>query len=127
MGRFFFFKQKTAYEIKECDWSSDVCSSDLDIFQLHCVPGPNIRLFSGLNNVTYIQALRGQDISFLTIGVDQKSDVCRPVGIVLDGPHLGRNIILVPLEIDDSIAPLMPAAPLSRCNTAQVVAPPGFS
>src|SRR6185369_17579727 len=25
---FFFFKQKTAYELK-CDWSSDVCSSDL--------------------------------------------------------------------------------------------------
>src|ERR1051326_1290720 len=25
----FLFKQKTAYEIKECDWSSDVCSSDL--------------------------------------------------------------------------------------------------
>ena len=27
---FFFFKQKTAYEIKESDWSSDVCSSDLN-------------------------------------------------------------------------------------------------
>ncbi|SSD62208.1 related to glutamate carboxypeptidase [Saccharomycodes ludwigii] len=26
---FFFFKQKTAYEIVVCDWSSDVCSSDL--------------------------------------------------------------------------------------------------
>src|SRR5213595_462700 len=26
---FFFFKQKTAYEITEGDWSSDVCSSDL--------------------------------------------------------------------------------------------------
>src|SRR5210317_2477365 len=26
---FFFFKPKTAYEISECDWSSDVCSSDL--------------------------------------------------------------------------------------------------
>src|SRR5210317_980864 len=25
----FFFKQKTAYEISECDWSPDVCSSDL--------------------------------------------------------------------------------------------------
>ena len=25
----FFFKQKTAYEIVDCDWSSDVCSSDL--------------------------------------------------------------------------------------------------
>ena len=28
-GEFFFFKQKTAYEIYQCDWSSDVCSSDL--------------------------------------------------------------------------------------------------
>src|SRR6188508_3596164 len=27
---FFFFKQKTAYEMAQCDWSSDVCSSDLD-------------------------------------------------------------------------------------------------
>ena len=26
---FFFFKQETAYEIVDCDWSSDVCSSDL--------------------------------------------------------------------------------------------------
>src|SRR6056300_1374274 len=29
---FFFFKLKTAYEISECDWSSDVCSSDLFFF-----------------------------------------------------------------------------------------------
>ena len=27
---FFFFKQKTAYEIVSRDWSSDVCSSDLE-------------------------------------------------------------------------------------------------
>src|SRR3546814_4975656 len=27
---FFFFKQKTAYELRISDWSSDVCSSDLD-------------------------------------------------------------------------------------------------
>src|SRR3546814_395083 len=26
---FFFFKQKTAYELRSSDWSSDVCSSDL--------------------------------------------------------------------------------------------------
>src|ERR1051326_6324347 len=36
---FFFFKQKTAYEIKECDWSSDVCSSDL-------ASGSELRLFA---------------------------------------------------------------------------------
>src|SRR3546814_10918163 len=27
---FFFFKQKTAYEMRISDWSSDVCSSDLE-------------------------------------------------------------------------------------------------
>jgi len=31
---FFFFKQKTAYEILDGDWSSDVCSSDLDPFRM---------------------------------------------------------------------------------------------
>src|SRR3546814_14837045 len=29
MCTFFFFKQKTAYEMRISDWSSDVCSSDL--------------------------------------------------------------------------------------------------
>src|SRR3546814_5681900 len=28
---YFFFKQKTAYELRISDWSSDVCSSDLSI------------------------------------------------------------------------------------------------
>src|SRR3546814_8870105 len=33
---FFFFKQKTAYEMRISDWSSDVCSSDL---LLSCAAG----------------------------------------------------------------------------------------
>ena len=37
---FFFFKQKTAYEMRESDWSSDVCSSDLFfLFPFERVPG----------------------------------------------------------------------------------------
>src|SRR3546814_7091018 len=32
---FFFFKQKTAYEMRISDWSSDVCSSDLQFDQRH--------------------------------------------------------------------------------------------
>ena len=41
---FFFFKQKTAYEMCGRDWSSDVCSSDLLTISAHeycyhlCVP-----------------------------------------------------------------------------------------
>src|SRR3546814_15156017 len=33
---FFFFKQKTAYEMRISDWSSDVCSSDLQESGLVC-------------------------------------------------------------------------------------------
>src|SRR3546814_4925327 len=35
---FFFFKQKTAYEMRISDWSSDVCSSDLRTDDLRPVP-----------------------------------------------------------------------------------------
>src|SRR3546814_1069553 len=35
MVLFFFFKQKTAYEMRISDWSSDVCSSDLPRDLLH--------------------------------------------------------------------------------------------
>src|SRR3546814_5751847 len=40
---FFFFKQKTAYEMRISDWSSDVCSSDLRAFARWSIgssPGP---------------------------------------------------------------------------------------
>src|SRR3546814_4500046 len=44
---FFFFKQKTAYEMRISDWSSDVCSSDLSAMPwpgpescARCVAGP---------------------------------------------------------------------------------------
>src|SRR3546814_7279418 len=39
---FFFFKQKTAYEMRISDWSSDVCSSDLRPARRH-QPGPRSR------------------------------------------------------------------------------------
>src|SRR3546814_8571614 len=35
MYSFFFFKQKTAYEMRISDWSSDVCSSDLNPLPYH--------------------------------------------------------------------------------------------
>src|SRR3546814_2524584 len=38
---FFFVKQKTAYEMRISDWSSDVCSSDLNVRVLK-VPEPQV-------------------------------------------------------------------------------------
>src|SRR3546814_3379039 len=42
---FLFFKQKTAYEMRISDWSSDVCSSDLE-YLLHLLA--NNRVERGL-------------------------------------------------------------------------------
>src|SRR3546814_2395626 len=42
---FFFFKQKTAYEMRISDWSSDVCSSDLSRQRAR---GESTRLGAGL-------------------------------------------------------------------------------
>src|SRR3546814_4275771 len=41
---FFFFKQKTAYEMRISDWSSDVCSSDLLQAGLDHAGGRRVRL-----------------------------------------------------------------------------------
>src|SRR3546814_16257373 len=51
----FFFKQKTAYEMRISDWSSDVCSSDLfaaDAFFL--------QLIRGLGAFVHLPAVRHQ-------------------------------------------------------------------
>src|SRR3546814_7953905 len=52
---FFFFKQKTAYEMRISDWSSDVCSSDL--FGEKCGLGIRSRLFESAGGLNQRQRL----------------------------------------------------------------------
>src|SRR3546814_11648172 len=60
---FFFFKQKTAYEMRISDWSSDVCSSDL-------MPALKSFWYEGLNPKTkgeadgLLRATKGDDRYF---------------------------------------------------------------
>src|SRR3546814_4312017 len=49
---FFFFKQKTAYEMRISDWSSDVCSSDLSLLLNITLDQKQIRLYGA----TYSEA-----------------------------------------------------------------------
>src|SRR3546814_10191827 len=43
-----FFKQKTAYEMRISDWSSDLCSSDLEVFGLEKVGEETLESCSGV-------------------------------------------------------------------------------
>src|SRR3546814_8787042 len=75
MWLLFFFKQKTAYEMRISDWSSDVCSSDLSrdiassVFLLlhslshHVMHG--ISRFSGLDLGSMSEAIFPADLAFL--------------------------------------------------------------
>src|SRR3546814_5071063 len=55
----FFFKQKTAYEMRISDWSSDVCSSDLGGVS---VEGDRVFATSGLGDVAALNASSGSVI-----------------------------------------------------------------
>src|SRR3546814_18484505 len=59
---FFFFKQKTAYEWRISDWSSDVCSSDLIPFD---------RLFLSQSNVRRVKA--GVSVEALADDIDRRT------------------------------------------------------
>src|SRR3546814_8147190 len=59
----FFFKQKTAYEMRISDWSSDVCSSDLPVSHRHVPRDARARCWqlatnSALNSALCVRRLR---------------------------------------------------------------------
>src|SRR3546814_1339128 len=73
----FFFKQKTAYEMRISDWSSDVCSSDLKEFispigcvSLHPFVGNKLHIFAD-----DCHALR---VELRAVAVPQKEDQDAP-------------------------------------------------
>src|SRR3546814_3193356 len=59
----FFFKQKTAYEMRISDWSSDVCSSDL----IHAYQELNLTMGSGIYGSTFFM-LTGFHGAHVTLG-----------------------------------------------------------
>ena len=70
---FFFFKQKTAYEIYQCDWSSDVCSSDLLVkyhsFELQKIKGKKSGEIEGLLGYkSYDEVIHRNDMVILGKG-----------------------------------------------------------
>src|SRR3546814_2715063 len=78
---FFFFKQKTAYEMRISDWSSDVCSSDLlaEIERRRIEPAPRLEAWHA-----EIAGWRRAWQDFIRPGFETHSQPIRPERIVAD-------------------------------------------
>src|SRR3546814_14406989 len=71
---FFFFKQKTAYEMRISDWSSDVCSSDLSSLRCtvrHRLGGKRAGALSRLQRGLQLRQNAGIDEPRVDIGVNR--------------------------------------------------------
>src|SRR3546814_5709787 len=78
LSYFFFFKQKTAYEMRISDWSSDVCSSDLPALERAAFPGYALLLNDGryalLRNAEAAQRIAGEAERQLARAHDREAD-----------------------------------------------------
>src|SRR3546814_4748745 len=113
---FFFFKQKTAYEMRISDWSSDVCSSDLEGDTITAqLPagirggfGPNLRRFclmmhahgqvttqrmTTLLNDVGVEISKRQVVRFLTERLEDRKSVVLGKSVSVRVDLGGRRII----------------------------------
>src|SRR3546814_930307 len=75
---FFFFKQKTAYEMRISDWSSDVCSSDLPGLRRRAIASRSLLVMLKFDGKAVAAALCAASAAFLPLGVQAQAAV---------GPH----------------------------------------
>src|SRR3546814_7882276 len=88
--RFFFFKQKTADEMRISDWSSDVCSSDLDrrMLALTFDDGPDAEWTPKILKV--LESTR-TPATFFVIGENALEHPGLLQRIVADGDEIGNH------------------------------------
>src|SRR3546814_15044783 len=91
---FYFFKQKTAYEMRISDWSSDVCSSDLVLAHAACC-GPVV----GVGEVDG----RGRGAG---IGGAEFGEACLDRGEVCRGERVGGEELLAEVPRPDPDEPV---------------------
>src|SRR3546814_10190519 len=93
---FFFFKQTTAYEIRISDWSSDVCSSDLQTRLRR--PGPVLTALRQLGLFLDLSHLLDRERRYCLNQPSEMVDVGAAAGF---GPPLLATDIPCPLQRSD--------------------------
>ena len=100
--------------------------AERDVLQRQAVPRTDLRVSARLHLHPDLQAIRRHDVAALAVGVVEQRDARRAVRVVLDAGDAGRDAVLGPAEVDDPIAPLVPAADPALRDVALVVAAAGL-
>src|SRR3546814_2227219 len=116
---FFFYKQKTAYEMRMSDWSSDVCSSDLRdaIYIFGFSRGAySARVLAGFINAVGLMEPRNLNLldyayrAFKSVGSKQADDAFAEVRLyerILDTEPIGRAQVYTPITNAHPVSPLL--------------------
>src|SRR3546814_8250189 len=89
---FFFFKQKTAYEMRISDWSSDVCSSDLH--RQHHQPGHDERAIGHRADLAHPAADRRAEDDEIERGGDHRQDQAGDRKSIVEGKSVSVRVDL---------------------------------
>ena len=81
-----------------------------DVLEGQAVARQDVNAVAGDDRIADFDARWLQDVPLLAVRIGDKRDPRRAVRVVLDRRHLARDVFLVPLEVDDAIEPLVPAA-----------------
>ena len=92
------------------------------VSQFHGIADLDICCFAGDNLGTDCELLRSDDVALLTIFVIDQSNVGIAVRIVFDCSNRSFDIVLVSLEVDDSVLLLDASTLMTSCDAAGVSA-----
>ena len=83
--------------------------TDRDVAQRQGVARLDVGAVTAADVVADVEALGGQDVGLLAVGVVQQGDAAGAVGVVLDGRDLGGDAVLDALEVDHAVRTLVAA------------------
>ena len=99
--------------------------ADRDVAQRQGVARPDLAAMAGLQRLSHLHALRGEDVALLAVVVVEEQDPATAVRVVLEGSHLGRHAVLIAPEVDHPVLALVAATAVARRLAAVVVATTG--
>src|SRR3546814_13427848 len=86
-----FFKQKTAYEMRISDWSSDVCSSDLELLQLVDALPVHIWSWTPTGKLAYVNKRSLEDLGLSGANFEDITRVAQELAHPEDAPEVLRT------------------------------------